>query len=197
MDSGEWLLLGGLACCFLLLLDGYRRAAWPRPSFVRATKPGAIESPAEASSLEAVTSEPPSNTSIRAAESTGSSLIGRTVNVHGRLETQESLRIEGDVEGDVLAHQQRVLIGLDAKVSLRLKSRELHLAGAFSGRLDVLDRVVIEAGACLEGHLTTTSLHCFDGASLLGSFSIGGNKVGASRAVPVALTSSCLEPEFR
>lgn len=197
MDSAEWLLLGGLVCCALLLLDGYRRVTrrqWPLAATpVDTATPGSDASFGNAAPAPCAGKAPPGEIS----GVVDGSLIGRTVNVLGRLETRETLRIEGQVEGNISADGQRVVVGTGARVAPRLAARELYLAGTASGRLEVLDRVVIEMGARLDGRLSTASLHCHEGAWLQGTFDIGGSRAAPARPVPPSLASPCPVSESR
>ncbi|WP_187775998.1 bactofilin family protein [Salinicola corii] len=197
MDSAEWLLLGGLVCCALLLLDGYRRVTRRQRSLaatpVDTVSPGSEPLLGNAAPAPRATKATPEEIS----GAIDGSLIGRTVNVQGRLETRETLRIEGQVEGNISADDQRVVVGTGARLAPRLVARELYLAGTCSGQMEVSDRVVIEMGARQEGQLSTARLHCHEGAWLQGTVDIGGRRAAPSRPVPPSLASPCLVSESR
>lgn len=197
MDSAEWLLLGGLIGCALLLLDGYRRVT--RRQRLPAGTSLDTAPPGNGSLLEHATSAPCASESQPGPTLTfpEGSLIGRTVKVRGRLETRETLWIEGEVEGDVVADGQRVVVGTDARVAPWLAARELRLAGTSLGRQEVSEHVVIEMGARLEGQLSTASLHCHEGAWIQGNFDIGGRRAAPARPVYPAPASPCPVSESR
>ncbi|WP_425517790.1 bactofilin family protein [Salinicola acroporae] len=197
MDSAEWLLLGGLICCALLLLDGYRRVT--RRQRLPAGTPVDAALPDNGSLLGHATPTPCACESRpgQTPTFTEGSLIGRTVNVRGRLEARETLWIEGKVEGDVAAYGQRVMVGTGAWVAPWLAARELRLAGTSLGRQEVSEHVVVEMGARLEGQLSTASLHCHEGAWLQGNFDIGGRRTVPSHPTSPCLASPCIDSESR
>ncbi|WFF42808.1 polymer-forming cytoskeletal protein [Salinicola endophyticus] len=199
MDLGEWLLLGGLGCCLLLLFDGYRRARGRRKRAVAAsayassqTKPFEQTKPVERGSTEPDQTLPeadassscppaPSGSSASFEGDDPATLIGASMSVVGDIDCAESIRVEGRLDGTLAADEHDVVVGALAEVGPQLSAGTLHIAGRVSGEQRVQGAALIAPGARVEGTLTAHRLACHEGASLQGSIQVGGHRSGAAR----------------
>ncbi|WP_353978899.1 polymer-forming cytoskeletal protein [Salinicola endophyticus] len=194
MDLGEWLLLGGLGCCLLLLLDGYRRARGRRERVLTAQSSSSLQAtriespqheaqpmPAEvdaSSSCPPAPSPQPAAPSPSLARDSAATLIGASVRVIGDIDCAESIRVEGRLDGTLAADEHDVVIGSQAEVGPRLRAGTLRISGRVSGEQRVKGTAMIAPGARVQGTLKAHRLQCDEGASLSGNVNVGGPRVG-------------------
>lgn len=100
-------------------------------------------------------------------------LIGETIKIKGTVVSHEPLQLNGELDGE-LDMDQRLTIGAKAKVSAKVKAREVHIAGAVKGNVHAADRVVLAKGAHLEGDVKTAGIVIEDGAYFKGGIDITG-----------------------
>ena len=109
----------------------------------------------------------PMTSAVRPSSTTGVSLISRALKITGQLESTEDIRIDGEVNGDVLA--MSVTVGNNARVKGNVYGESVELAGTVEGKIEakkvvlngtarmtgdvVHQDIKIESGAFIDGHL--------------------------------------------
>jgi len=98
--------------------------------------------------------------------------IGRSLVIKGEVKGDESIYIDGQIEGTINFTDHRVTIGRNGKVNANIVAREVVVMGSVQGNLQCSDRVDIRAEGRLTGDITTQRISVEDGAVLKGSVQI-------------------------
>lgn len=96
------------------------------------------------------------------------SLVDRHSSFDGRFETEQDLRIEGAISGEVIC---RGLLTLekDASARARVQAREAHIKGRLEGDIVCSGRLTIAATAVVTGTIKAPVLVVEEGASISGN----------------------------
>jgi cytoskeletal protein CcmA (bactofilin family) len=98
--------------------------------------------------------------------------IGRSLVIKGEVRGEESIYIDGQIEGTIHFAEHRVTIGRNGKVAANISAREVVIMGSVKGNIQCTDRVDIRAEGCLTGDVVTQRISVEDGAILKGSVQI-------------------------
>jgi cytoskeletal protein CcmA (bactofilin family) len=88
--------------------------------------------------------------------------------ISGKLEFQEPVQIEGQVDGEINA-KDRLTIGESAVVTAQIKAASVIVAGKLSGEIIATERIEIRPSAKVSGNLITPILVVHDGAIFEGN----------------------------
>lgn len=105
-------------------------------------------------------------------ESKGSAVIGKSVSIKGEIHSREDLTIDGEVEGIVELHENRLTVGPNGKVQASVKAREIVVLGTILGNVEVTDKIEIRKDAKLVGDIRTARIVIEDGAYFKGTTDI-------------------------
>ncbi len=111
---------------------------------------------------------PPKTVTTTAEQAT----IGRSLVIKGEVKGEESIYIDGQIEGTINFGEHRVTIGRNGKVVANISAREVVIMGSVKGNIQCTDRVDIRAEGCLTGDVVTQRISVEDGAILKGSVQI-------------------------
>ena len=103
--------------------------------------------------------------------------LGKGSRVEGKLTFEGSVRIDGQVEGEITA-QETVLIGESAELTAQIQANAVVVQGRVTGDITARKRVELRAPATLVGNISTPSLVINDGVVFEGHCVMGG-AVGA------------------
>lgn len=90
-------------------------------------------------------------------------MIGKGSVVQGDLRVQDSIRVDGNVKGNITA-SDTVQIGKDGEVEGHIHCRHAFLAGRVSGNILTQGKVVLETKAVVMGDIRATRLVVDEGA---------------------------------
>jgi len=96
------------------------------------------------------------------------SIIGAGMTVHGDLDANGVVKIEGTVDGNVRAASQ-VLVAKGGSVQGDVETTEAVVGGTVSGAIRAKERVEVQAGASVHGDITTRRITVAEGGTLNGS----------------------------
>jgi cytoskeletal protein CcmA (bactofilin family) len=105
-------------------------------------------------------------------EPKGSAVIGKSVTIKGEIHSREDLTIDGEVEGIVELHENRLTVGPNGKVQASVKAREIVVLGTILGNVEVTDKIEIRKDAKLVGDIRTARIVIEDGAYFKGTTDI-------------------------
>ena len=105
-------------------------------------------------------------------------VIGKDTVFNGTLESKGSVRVDGEVEGQIV-NKGDFIIGESGKVSIDLKARNVTIAGRFDGSIDASGKLELKRTAGAKGAFKANGLHVEDGAVLDGSIEMK-NKDGST-----------------
>ena len=95
--------------------------------------------------------------------------IGRTLVIKGEISGNESLYIDGRVEGSNTLKDHRVTVGRNGRVQSNISAREVVIMGKVTGNVECSDRVDIRSEGSLTGDVVSQRISVEDGALLRGS----------------------------
>jgi cytoskeletal protein CcmA (bactofilin family) len=110
---------------------------------------------------------PPASRPQRRAESVA--LIGPRVSIKGEVSGQESLLIQGRVEGKVSLKGQDVTVGKSGKVQADIHARGIRVEGEVIGDLYGEQEIIIEASGQVTGNLVAPRVNLENGSRFKGS----------------------------
>jgi cytoskeletal protein CcmA (bactofilin family) len=119
---------------------------------------------------------------VRAANSTGVSVISKALKITGQLESTEDIRIDGEVEGDVRGVS--VTVGSGAKVKGTVYGSAVEVAGTIDGKIEA-EKVVLTSSARMSGDVLHQDIRIESGAYIDGHLRPGMGK-GGEKSKPAA-----------
>lgn len=99
-------------------------------------------------------------------------LIGKGMLIKGRIESQQDLYIDGEVQGSLDVPNSRLTVGPNGKVRAGAKARELDVQGAIEGNVESSEKVSVRTGGSLVGDVRTAGIVIEDGAFFKGTIDI-------------------------
>ncbi|MGH7787239.1 MAG: bactofilin family protein [Candidatus Binatia bacterium] len=103
--------------------------------------------------------------------------LGQGSRVEGKLTFEGSVRIDGQVEGEISA-QDTVIIGEGAEVTAQIHANTVVVQGRVNGDITARKRVELKAPATVVGNLNTPSLVIHEGVVFEGHCAMGGAAAG-------------------
>ncbi|MCK4547791.1 MAG: polymer-forming cytoskeletal protein [Candidatus Eisenbacteria sp.] len=113
------------------------------------------------------------------------SVIGQGSVLKGTAEIQGSIRIDGEVEGN-LTVTEMLVVGKSGVVRADVKAKSMIVGGRVFGNVSASKRVELEAGCHMEGDVTTTSLVIAEGVFFQGSCRMNGDPAKSGDAPQAA-----------
>jgi cytoskeletal protein CcmA (bactofilin family) len=99
-------------------------------------------------------------------------VIGHGMVIKGAIVSNESLHIDGEVDGKLDMAEHRLTVGPQARVGADTRAREVEILGKFDGDIDAAKKITIRKGGSLVGDLRTPAIVIEDGAYFKGRIEI-------------------------
>ena len=99
-------------------------------------------------------------------------VIGKAMTIKGAVTSEESLQIDGELDGKLDLADHRLTVGPQARVNANTRAREVEVLGTFNGDIDAAKKVTIRRGGRLLGDLRTPAIVIEDGAYFKGRIEI-------------------------
>lgn len=112
-----------------------------------------------------------------ASEQAPQAHLGKGSRVEGKLNFEGSVKIDGQVEGEIQA-QEAVIIGESAVLNAQIIASTVILTGKVTGDITARKRVELRAPARLTGNINTPSLVIHEGVMFEGHCSMGTSSEG-------------------
>ena len=109
---------------------------------------------------------------VPAASTLGVTVIGRDMTIRGAIRSNESLHIDGEVDGSLELPDHRLTIGLHGKVVADARVSEVEVLGRLDGDIDAAKKITVRKGGRLIGDLRTPAIVIEDGAYFKGRIEI-------------------------
>jgi cytoskeletal protein CcmA (bactofilin family) len=107
-------------------------------------------------------------------------LLGQGSRIEGRLSFDASVRIDGQVEGEIAA-KETVLIGESAVVSAQIQGSTVIILGRVNGDVTARKRVELRAPGRLIGNLNTPALVIHEGVTFEGHCTMAASEAKAEK----------------
>lgn len=122
------------------------------------------------------------------------SIIDAPMTVHGDIESDGSLRIDGRLEGSIL-RADVVVVGKDASIVGDVTAREIIIGGSVHGNIRASGRVELENSALVEGDIDAAVIRIHEGGTVQGKLAIQPiaerERLTSGKASrPIAITTS-------
>ncbi len=99
-------------------------------------------------------------------------VIGSSMTIRGVVRSDESLHIEGELDGKLEMGDHRLTIGTHGRVNADTQAREVEILGVLNGDIDAAKKISIRKGGRLIGDLRTPAIVIEDGAYFKGRIEI-------------------------
>ena len=95
----------------------------------------------------------------------GFSVLGPSLKILGDVISEETVHLDGALEGTLIC--ESLIVGAQGRFKGRLRAREARIAGVVEGALSV-EKLTAETGACISGEIHYTELTVSAGARMEG-----------------------------
>lgn len=106
--------------------------------------------------------------------------LGHGSRVEGKLTFEGSVRIDGQVEGEIGA-QDTVIVGEGAELTAQINANTVVVQGRITGDITARKRVELKAPAVVSGNISTPSIVIHEGVVFEGHCTMGGAATRAER----------------
>jgi cytoskeletal protein CcmA (bactofilin family) len=100
------------------------------------------------------------------------SIVGTSVKITGDIVTSGSIRIDGKVQGNVLA-EGNLILGNNGEINGNISGGSINLGGKVNGSVNAVDNVTLESDCSLNGDITSRILIIESGAFFNGKSKMG------------------------
>lgn len=118
--------------------------------------------------------ETSSTSKIMADGKVSETTIGNGASISGDMETVGSIRLDGQITGNVIS-QARVVIGASGYLEGNLKAESSIIDGKIKGTVSIQSLLTLKATAVIDGDIVCNKLVIENGASFNGSCKMGEN----------------------
>ena len=108
--------------------------------------------------------------------------IGPGITINGELTSNESLRLDGSVSGQVLLRDAELTIGQSARVDADVRATRVLVLGTVNGNIAASERIELGANALVTGSLSANKVVIVDGARFSGRVDMDKRTIAAKIA---------------
>ena len=108
--------------------------------------------------------------------------IGPGITINGELTSNESLRLDGSVSGQVLLRDAELTIGQSARVDADVRATRVLVLGTVNGNIAASERIELGANASVTGSLSANKVVIVDGARFSGRVDMNKRTIAAKIA---------------
>jgi cytoskeletal protein CcmA (bactofilin family) len=120
----------------------------------------------------------------------GSTVIGRSVTIHGELSGKEDLYMDGIVEGTISLAESRLTVGPNSRVVADIVAHDVVIYGHVEGNIRAAGRIELRESGVLKGDIVAGRLSIEENASIKGKVEL--SEVRATS--PAVSTHGAIEP---
>jgi cytoskeletal protein CcmA (bactofilin family) len=117
------------------------------------------------------------------AAGTGYSLLDSQLSVAGDIDTDGSLRIDGNLDGTI-RRADTVVLGVGARMRGNVHAREVIIGGAITGNVFATERVELQPTAIVNGDITTQVVLVQEGGVVNGRVDMRAPDAAGLSSVP-------------
>lgn len=139
----------------------------------------------DAEATTAMAEAPPETGGRRMAEQQGGevTIVGQGAKLEGTVISAGSLRIDGQVKGQINADGD-VMLSPQSQVEADIKAQNVSVAGRFKGSIVVKARAEISRGGRVDGDITSKTLVVEEGATFQGQSIMDSPQAGQAPPAP-------------
>ena len=114
-----------------------------------------------------------------------SSCVGASCEFSGKIQSPETIRIDGRVKGEVYC-EQTVVVGESASIQAVIHAASIVVSGEVKGDMSATSKIALQKTARVTGDLRTPGIVIEEGAKLEGRIVIGPDEKSAAPKQPAA-----------
>jgi len=99
-------------------------------------------------------------------------VIGKGIIIKGRMQSEEDVFLNGEMEGDLNIENCRLTIGPDGNVAANARAREVDISGTLTGNVESSEKTCIRSSGRLTGDVKTRGIVIEEGALFKGNVEI-------------------------
>jgi cytoskeletal protein CcmA (bactofilin family) len=119
----------------------------------------------------------------------GSTVIGRSVTIHGELSGKEDLYMDGTVEGTISLPESRLTVGPNSRVVADIEAHDVVIYGHVEGNIRAAGRIELRESGTLKGDIVAGRLSIEENASIKGKVELSEVRAASSAPQPPAATA--------
>ena len=96
-------------------------------------------------------------------------MIGSSIHIKGDVSGEESLVIQGTVEGTINLKQNNLIIGQDGKITATIHANTVTIEGTLKGDVFAEERVILKKTGNIRGNISAPQVSMEEGAIFKGS----------------------------
>jgi len=108
--------------------------------------------------------------------------IGPEIRINGELSSDESLRIDGHIKGQIVLREAELTIGQSARVEADVRSMRVLVLGTVNGNIQATERIELGATATVNGSLSANKIVIVEGARFTGRVDMDKRTIAAKVA---------------
>ena len=108
--------------------------------------------------------------------------IGPGIVINGELSSEESLRVDGYVKGQILLREAELTIGQSARIEADVRSVRVLVLGTVNGNIAASERIELGASSSVTGNLSANNVVIVEGAQFNGSIDMDKRTIAAKVA---------------
>jgi cytoskeletal protein CcmA (bactofilin family) len=109
----------------------------------------------------------------------GSTVIGKSVTIHGELSGKEDLYLDCILEGTISLPENRLTVGPNARVQADLKVHDVVIYGHVQGNIHAAGRIELRESAVVRGDIVAERLSIEENASIKGKVELSETRSAA------------------
>jgi cytoskeletal protein CcmA (bactofilin family) len=137
---------------------------------------------------------PPAMGANASASASKTALIGQGITISGEVKAENSLQIEGRIEGRSVQCGDEIEIAESGQVTANIMARVVKISGLVMGDIDCAEKVLITRSGRVQGNIIAPRVQLEDGALFRGSIDMNPPKA-ADAEKPVAARPSAAKSE--
>lgn len=123
----------------------------------------------------------------------GTTVIGRSVTIHGELSGKEDLYMDGVVEGTISLPESRLTVGPNARVLADVDARDVVIFGLVEGNIRATGRIELRESGVMKGDLIAGRLSIEENATIKGKVEV--SEAATPSVAPSSAVSSSASPK--
>ena len=117
--------------------------------------------------------------------SSSKNILSSDVEIHGNLKFSHDLIIDGKIEGEVTSDGS-LTVGENARIKGEIKTKSVTVFGKVEGNITVSERCELKSNAELLGDIKAGTLSIEEGATFMGTSTVGASRPAAAATTPAA-----------
>ena len=105
--------------------------------------------------------------------------IGHSITIHGEVSSDENLRVDGRIKGQIHLREAELTVGQSARIDAEVRCSRVLVLGTVRGNIAASSRVEIGASANVTGNVSADAVVLLDGAHFQGRIDMDRRTIAA------------------